>query len=363
MGCGASKAGDKDLNNQIDQDMENAKLREQLNYKILTLGAGESGKSTMIKQLVFIHKPPMSESEQKSFVSVLHSNLAQTLDVFVKEVEQLGLHEQWTAEEKEAVEATKNIQGNITPEQGKQITIIWKSKPIVDTFRKKNEFWHLDTSQYYFDNAERFADPDFIPTDADIVAARKRTTGVVVTAFEYEKVNWSVVDVGGQRSERRKWINCFSDVKAIMFVVNLAGYAKVLFEDKTVNRMHESMDLFESTLKNQQFAETPVFLFLNKKDLFEEMLKEDPLTKAFPEYTGSTDVNECMQYVADQYQKRLPAGHSKAEVTFVQASLREEVQKAFNVVSANLIKGQEEEIAKLHAQANGGSAGKYEVKS
>ena len=34
----------------------------------------------------------------------------------------------------------------------------------------------------------------------------------------------SVVDVGGQRSERRKWIHCFDDVRAIIFLEGLAGY-------------------------------------------------------------------------------------------------------------------------------------------
>ena len=33
-----------------------------------------------------------------------------------------------------------------------------------------------------------------------------------------------VVDVGGQRSERRKWIHCFDDVRAIIFLEGLAGY-------------------------------------------------------------------------------------------------------------------------------------------
>ena len=36
-----------------------------------------------------------------------------------------------------------------------------------------------------------------------------------------------IVDVGGQRNERRKWIHCFDDVKAIIFTVSLAGYNQV----------------------------------------------------------------------------------------------------------------------------------------
>ena len=44
-----------------------------------------------------------------------------------------------------------------------------------------------------------------------------------------------VVDVGGQRSERRKWIQCFDDVRAVLFVCALSGYDMTLYEDgKTV---------------------------------------------------------------------------------------------------------------------------------
>ena len=66
--------------------------------------------------------------------------------------------------------------------------------------------------------------------------ARKRTTGVVETSLKYGDVSWAIVDVGGQRSERRKWLNCFDNVKGILYVVNLAGYCSVLFEDRSVNR-------------------------------------------------------------------------------------------------------------------------------
>lgn len=58
-------------------------------------------------------------------------------------------------------------------------------------------------------------------------------------------IEWSVVDVGGQRSERRKWINCFDGVQGIIFIVNLAGYCKVLYEDRNVIDLHESLELFE----------------------------------------------------------------------------------------------------------------------
>ena len=51
-------------------------------------------------------------------------------------------------------------------------------------------------------------------------------------------------DVGGQRNERKKWIHCFDDVTAVIFVASLSEYDQVLYEDNTVNRMEEAVTLF-----------------------------------------------------------------------------------------------------------------------
>lgn len=42
------------------------------------------------------------------------------------------------------------------------------------------------------------------------------------------------MDVGGQRSERKKWIHCFEDVTAILFFVALSAYDLGLREDGVV---------------------------------------------------------------------------------------------------------------------------------
>lgn len=45
-----------------------------------------------------------------------------------------------------------------------------------------------------------------------------------------DKVNFHMFDVGGQRDERRKWIQCFNDVTAIIFVVASSSYNMVIRE-------------------------------------------------------------------------------------------------------------------------------------
>ena len=51
-------------------------------------------------------------------------------------------------------------------------------------------------------------------------------------------------DVGGQRSERKKWIHCFEGVTAIIFCVALSAYDLVLAEDEEMVRMSPLLECF-----------------------------------------------------------------------------------------------------------------------
>jgi len=93
-------------------------------------------------------------------------------------------------------------------------------------------------------------------------------------------------DVGGQRSERKKWIHCFENVTTILFLVAISEYDQLLFEDETVNRMQEALTLFDSICNSRWFVKTSIILFLNKIDRFKEKLPVSPMQNYFPDYEG-----------------------------------------------------------------------------
>ena len=99
-----------------------------------------------------------------------------------------------------------------------------------------------------------------------------------------------MVDVGGQRSERRKWIHCFENVTSIIFLVALSEYDQILFESDNENRMEESKALFKTIITYPWFQNSSVILFLNKKDLLEEKIVYSHLVDYFPEYDGMSIV-------------------------------------------------------------------------
>lgn len=126
----------------------------------------------------------------------------------------------------------------------------------------------------------------------------------------------SMFDVGGQRSERKKWIHCFENVTSIIFCVALSEYDQVLLEESSQvgppfprwqpcplltttnqNRMMESLVLFDSVVNSRWFMRTSIILFLNKVDLFKAKLARSPLGNYFPDYSGGNDVNRAAKYL------------------------------------------------------------------
>ena len=97
--------------------------------------------------------------------------------------------------------------------------------------------------------------------------------------------------MGGQRSERKKWIHCFENVTTILFLVAISEYDQLLFEDETVNRMQEALTLFDSICNSRWFVKTSIILFLNKIDRFKEKLPVSPMKNYFPDYEGKLNQN------------------------------------------------------------------------
>jgi len=84
----------------------------------------------------------------------------------------------------------------------------------------------------FFTDIRRLWARDYIPTDQDILRARLRTTGISESTFDVGSLIYRMFDVGGQRSERKKWIHVFDNVQAILFLVAISAYDSVLIEDR-----------------------------------------------------------------------------------------------------------------------------------
>ena len=110
-----------------------------------------------------------------------------------------------------------------------------------------------------------------------------------------------MVDVGGQRSERKKWLKYFHGIEAVLFIVAMSEYDQYTPEDSKVNRMHESLKVFGQICVNKWLLESALLLFLNKKDVFEEKIVYSSLRQCFPEYKGAEETIAASIYIRQQF--------------------------------------------------------------
>ena len=176
---------------------------------------------------------------------------------------------------------------------------------------RRNEFYLMDNAEYFMNAVPRIAGDAYLPTQEDVLHARTKTVGIMETHFQMGDMSIHLVDVGGQRSERNKWIHCFDSVTSVIFCVALSEYDQVLLEDSSQNRMAESLVLFESIVNSRWFQRSSIILFLNKIDIFKQKLARRPLSDYFPEYTGGDDVNKAAKYILWRFTR---ANHAKLSI-------------------------------------------------
>ncbi|KPP58528.1 hypothetical protein Z043_123637, partial [Scleropages formosus] len=160
-----------------------------------------------------------------------------------------------------------------------------------------------------------------------------------------------IVDVGGQKSERRKWIHCFENVTSLIFLASLSEYDQVLEEKETDNRMEESMALFYTTIHSPWFVRASVILFLNKKDILAEKIQTSHLHTYFPSFTGKKqDALAAMEFIEMMYiqqavnkEKRKDEKNKAVYSHFTCATDTQNIRKVFSDVKETvLIKSLEE---------------------
>lgn len=288
--------------------------------KILLLGSGESGKSTIVKQMKILHKNGFTDAEAYEYKPFVYKNVLDCVKNIINAIIDLssdliapqGSQVVLDGEERprkhvlsyDDLNDILDYEVSVDTEEQFDMAIADKIKllyalPEVLDFTKQHQadFYLIDSTDYFLSNIDRIAQPGYIPTQADILRTRKKTSGIFDFRFPMGGLNIHMFDVGGQRSERKKWIHCFDNVTLIIFCVALSEYDQVLLEENTQNRLEESLALFDSVVNSRWFSRTSVVLFLNKIDVFAQKLPYLPLEKHFPDYNGGDNINKAVKYI------------------------------------------------------------------
>jgi len=279
MGCGASTA-------QVPP------------RQLVLLGGGECGKTTIFKQIQLLHGSGFSDEVRNDWISAVCSSPLRSMRAILSKADELGL--EVDSAQKEAILGQYQSLSKLSPEAAAAIKAMYESAAIQGLVADKEQKLDLDDNALYFlDKVEAMGESGFLPSTEDILKVRDPTRTIETLDFQYGKAKFRVIDVGGQRMERPKW-NLTGEITAVIFVCALTEYNQVLREDIKQNRLKESINLFDIAC-NRRYPDKPILLFLNKKDLFEQQIKETDLKVCYPAYKGGCDYDAALDFIKGKF--------------------------------------------------------------
>jgi len=281
--CASQKQPEVVVSDQINQTLKaDFKARSEV---ILLLGPGSAGKSTFCRQLVPMK--PNSRADNDKIITETFCIISNILDAVQQIVS-------WGKENNVTFGLSLEDQSFVLTEANTKIDD--RTVSIIQTIHKAKEFQKMveeadDASRmvcgisgadYFFSNIKRIAEPNYVRSNEDRLRLRLKTSGVQEYDLEVHSNKLKIVDVGGQRSERKKWIKFFDSATLVIFLVAINEYDRTLEEDEDVNRLFDALVLWVSVTK--ALNNIPWILFLNKSDLFEKKIKKVPLSTIFSEW-------------------------------------------------------------------------------
>ncbi|RLN89235.1 hypothetical protein BBJ28_00001711, partial [Nothophytophthora sp. Chile5] len=219
MGLCASQMADGDKvayakSREIEAKNEEAHRVEQEKVKLLLLGAGESGKSTVFKQMKILYGAALTEEEKRHCTPIIYNNVVTSMKMLIEQCQELKLKAEVVCVQDFEDIRTLSDEAEVNPVIGQKIKNLWVDPGIVATWNRRAEFQIIESVKYYFNDLDRIMRDDYAATQQDMLYARVRTSGIVEERYQIDGATFVMYDVGGQRNERKKWIHCFEDVTA-----------------------------------------------------------------------------------------------------------------------------------------------------
>ncbi|RWS24537.1 guanine nucleotide-binding protein G(s) subunit alpha-like protein [Leptotrombidium deliense] len=314
-----TKDSDRKASKEIDKSITRWMKNYKKSIKLLLLGAGESGKTTIIKQMKILHIKGFSDEERKEKVIEIRINLLEAIKELTANM--IYLDPPITVADSSNQKFVDFINSVSTPEECSfseqfydSLQKVWTDEGVQQCFQRCNEYAIMDSAKYFLDQIDTIRRNDYIPSDADILRCRRRTSDIQKIEFEVKVplkygggaqsfwlfiilsiINFSrMFDVGGQRGERRKWIQVFDGITAVLFLVACSGFDTRIREDNQTNRLQEALKLFEEVWSSRFLRDSGFILFLNKQDILREKVENGAdLSNYFTDYTTyKSDENE-----------------------------------------------------------------------
>eukprot|EP01122_Echinamoeba_exundans_P012041 TRINITY_DN4958_c0_g1_i1.p1 TRINITY_DN4958_c0_g1~~TRINITY_DN4958_c0_g1_i1.p1 ORF type:complete len:338 (-),score=73.65 TRINITY_DN4958_c0_g1_i1:168-1181(-) len=260
--------------------------------RVLLQGIGGCGKSTFAKQMRIIHNAAFSDDERTLFRTALGSNIITGLRYMMSLAEQEGKLE-ISKKTRALIEDADAFSGNWDRDLVDAARIVWENESIVEL---RESGWKSDFDEainWAMENIDKVASPTWVPDEEAILYARLRTTGINETRFVTQGYEWTLIDVGGQAQERRKWTMVQQGLTAMLYFVAADEYDLPSEEDENLSKLDVSLDVWEECIHGEAVSgHLAIILFLNKADLLEKRIQKDN-GKTFKKATGSGTVKNA----------------------------------------------------------------------
>jgi len=321
--------------------------------KLVILGSGQSGKSSLYTQFLFnVHPKHRFDSYESANISYsIHINL---LTTFQKISDECFKNDDPPFENPSNIQkALKLINiGDLkmndelklleyNDEVFRYIQDIYVDQKFRNNLEKYRETKHVpDGIDYFLKNIKNYS-PTFVPSFLDAVFLQRKTTGMPNFRFRIKKpsnhqqqhndgtqqrpggdraastlsmgvddygsaeiIEGVIYDVGGQKSERKKWQNILENVDVVLYVINLGEYDRKLYEDEKTNRLDDSLELFKQIVNSPTMTRTNFILIFNKMDVFRAKFDKETFLKYFPGFQGSS-TEDGLKFIQNIYKKQI----------------------------------------------------------
>jgi len=309
---------------EITKQLQKEKRESRHKLSILFLGAGQSGKSTFFKQTKAAHNI-ISKSERYVYIEIVRDSIVEALIQLCDTATSDSLD--LSSKAQEAKDKLCDIE-TWSADVARLCSIVWNDDSVQAVHKAGSNLSILWCIDAFMKDIDRIADEDYEPSDNDMICSRVKTTGIKEIAIEVDNSTVTFTDVGGQRSERRKWIHCFNGVNAVLYLCAIDEYDKYEGED---NCLVQSIKLFEQVVNEQALQGSLIILFLNKADLFKRKFDHVNLQDHFEGYKeGQDDWVNGVKYIEKKFKRKC---RGRAVQTYVTCAVDgNNCKKVFNSV-------------------------------
>eukprot|EP01084_Bolivina_argentea_P025480 47385_1 len=302
--------------NEIDAHIHAAYDSFKQTFKLLLLGGPSSGKMTLLKQLryLYVYKRGYPADDLRKYRDIVYENLIHILSTLASNCYKFGYENEEQNKESIAMLLSTDVKSALVgfddnTDLKKCLLTVWSDKGIKNTFDNRHKFALMDNALYVLECMPRILATEYMPNFTDVSYITNATAGITKETylFIYEDIKGSkhryeIVDVKGQHTQRQKWIQYCDDVLAILFCIGLSGYDQCLWEDNTVNRFEEALNLLNrmcneniyKSLRNAKFI-----IFLTERDLLREKIGKVAF-KYKNEFGPSNDYHEIIEWIKNK---------------------------------------------------------------